>query len=290
MSDNVNEIKKIERSNGWTIVYILTAALVLCAFMVDSRIFQLFFGSEFSETQIGWNMISLYLFHNIELKISCLLLVLYVFIFRKKAFGSLVFPVIYTIKFAALIRAIISDIVFSFKFANDFSDLAASGDMFSIPIVNLIMDIILAVGCVVLMISAVKGFPKKPVLVVISTLFCIPYLYGLINYIIFIQTTENDYYSVAIGYCEYLLPILLYVTMLLIGLRKDYTSVADAFRREKNEPKRNKKLEKELYEYESVLEDLKIQFDSGLLSQKNYDEMVADVKADMEDIRNKYQK
>lgn len=289
MDNKVNEIKKTDRSNGSTVIYFLTAAIILFAFLCDSKIFQLFSDGVFGSAQIGWSTVSSYLFNNIFLKINCLLFVLYVFIFRKKAVGSLFFPAIYTVKAIALIRAAITDIIYIFRTSAEYSRFADSGDLLGMSIAYLIMETVLAGVCVVLIVSSVKGFPKKPVLIVMTVLLCVPELYGLISYLISHLSGELSLYYHIVNICIYLLPALLFVTMMLIGIKKEYASVAEAFRRAKDEPKTNRKLEKELSEYEEILEDLKIRLDSGALSQKNYDEMVADINADMEDLKNKFQ-
>lgn len=53
----------------------------------------------------------------------------------------------------------------------------------------------------------------------------------------------------------------------------------------KNKPK--KRIEREIKEYEEDLEDLRIQLENGLISQKHYDEITADSYADIRDLKAK---
>lgn len=279
--------RKIEKQNGvnsYVPVYILTAVFIVL--LALSEIIN-FLGYDFSDELSGnvkLDMIFTLILHNIYFKVSYLLLVLYVFFFRKNVVGAFMLPIIYIIlgimESVAIIKLFKSDLNTS-VFASDDS------------IYFFILDSVFLVLYIIMAVTAFKGFRPKVIIIVTTALICGYHIYNLVRFFITTPSAEElaemgidfDFKMVFSDICGFLIPILFFVILMLIGINKNTPSVIEAINKPRNKPK--KKNEREIKKYEEDLESLKIQLENGLLSQKHYDEITADIYADIRDLKAK---
>ena len=276
------KIKKQKGVNSYVPVYILTAVFIVILALSEIIIFlDLNFSDELSGG-LKLDMIFTLIWQNIYFKVSYLLLVLYVFFFRKNVVGAFMLPIIYIIlgikESVAIIKLFKSDLNTS-VFASD------DGIYF------FILDSVFLVLYILMAVTAFKGFRPKVIIIVTTALICGYHIYNLVRYFITTPSAEElaemgidfDFKMVFSDICGFLIPILFFVILMLIGINKNTPSVIEAINNQRNKPK--KKNEREIKKYEEDLEDLKIQLENGLLSQKHYDEITADIYADIRDLR-----
>ena len=276
------KIKKQKGVNSYVPVYILTAVFIVILALSEIIIFlDLNFSDELSGG-LKLDMIFTLIWQNIYFKVSYLLLVLYVFFFRKNVVGAFMLPIIYIIlginESVAIIKLFKSDLNTS-VFASD------DGIYF------FILDSVFLVLYILMAVTAFKGFRPKVIIIVTTALICGYHIYNLVRYFITTPSAEElaemgidfDFKMVFSDICGFLIPILFFVILMLIGINKNTPSVIEAINNQRNKPK--KKNEREIKKYEEDLEDLKIQLENGLISQKHYDEITADIYADIRDLR-----
>lgn len=276
------KIEKQKGVNSYVPVYILTAVFIVILALSEIIIFlDLNFSDELSGG-LKLDMIFTLIWQNIYFKVSYLLLVLYVFFFRKNVVGAFMLPIIYIIlgikESVAIIKLFKSDLNTS-VFASD------DGIYF------FILDSVFLVFYILMAVTAFKGFRPKVIIIVTTALICGYHIYNLVRYFITTPSAEElaemginfDFKMVFSDICGFLIPILFFVILMLIGLNKNTPSVIEAINNQRNKPK--KKNEREIKKYEEDLEDLKIQLENGVISQKHYDEITADIYADIRDLK-----
>ncbi len=213
--------------NSYVPVFILTAVFIVI--LVLSEIFNLIDIGLFDEINGGVNMdmILSVLRYNVFYKVSYLLLILYVLFFRKIVVGAFVLPIIYAVVGVNYIFRIIELIKSVFN---------ASGYVSGDTAYNLIMNSVFLVLCILMAFTAFKGFRPKAVVIVSTIVICGYEIYNLIRFFITMPSAEDlaqmgidfDIKMLFSNICTFLIPVLFFVILMLIGINKNTPSVIEA--------------------------------------------------------------
>lgn len=135
-------------------------------------------------------------------------------------------------------------------------------------------------ACAAIVLVFCLGLPKKGLLIPAASVLILYNIYNSVTLITFWSSYEMPAFITVINICTLIAPILMHVITLIYGLQNTTPSIKTAFSHASAE-KTQGKINKAVKLYEADLEDLNIRYQSGNISEQYYNELKADIIANI---------